>query len=137
MNQWLPSIKEPNYSLSVFLKTLQATHNLPIIYISHDLSTVMHFADEVIVLDNGRLLSQGSPKTVLPTITTSKAQNRTDIPNTFCGQIIAHSKQKDLPSSAQTASISRFQLSSAPQKASFFSPCMPPTLFFLFSAQRD
>lgn len=46
------------------LKGLQKDHGLAVIFISHDLGVVAHMADEVVVMEKGRVVEQGSANQV-------------------------------------------------------------------------
>lgn len=46
------------------LKRLQKDHDLAVIFISHDLGVVAHMADEVVVMEKGRVVEQGSADAV-------------------------------------------------------------------------
>ncbi|MDO4696832.1 MAG: dipeptide ABC transporter ATP-binding protein [Neisseria sp.] len=46
------------------LDTLQQKHGMTLLYISHDLNLVRRFADEVVVMQNGRIVEQGSAEAV-------------------------------------------------------------------------
>lgn len=43
-----------------FLEQLKASLDIPILYVSHDLSEVTRLADHVVILDQGRLVTQGA-----------------------------------------------------------------------------
>ncbi|MFQ6113727.1 MAG: molybdenum ABC transporter ATP-binding protein [bacterium] len=82
-----------------FLKFLKTIHNelhLPILYVSHDLSNVLNFADRVIILQNGRNIGYGPPYTLLDKMTAPPLISREDIPNIFEVEIVAHHASKGL-----------------------------------------
>ena len=64
-----------------FLKTIHERHQLPILYISHDLTDVINFADEVIVLDQGTVLGQGRPYSLLDKMSSPSLLNYIDVAN--------------------------------------------------------
>ncbi|MFV2028857.1 ABC transporter ATP-binding protein [Neisseria sp. S1] len=47
------------------LSRLQRTHNMTLIYISHDLNLVRRFADDIAVMRRGRIVEQGSAEKVI------------------------------------------------------------------------
>ncbi|MCS4534607.1 ABC transporter ATP-binding protein [Neisseria montereyensis] len=46
------------------LARLQVAHNMTLVYISHDLNLVRRFADDIAVMQNGRIVEQGVTETV-------------------------------------------------------------------------
>lgn len=57
-----------------FLKFLQQIHqrfHLPMVIVSHDLNTVLSFAQEIVLLVNGRLLDAGKPFQVMGSLLTA------------------------------------------------------------------
>ncbi len=48
-----------------FLKKIQKEYQLPILYVSHDLHNVIHFADELLLMEAGRCQAQGNPREIL------------------------------------------------------------------------
>jgi len=44
------------------LQTLQRTHGIALLFISHDLAVVERLCDEIIVLDGGHVVEQGPPQ---------------------------------------------------------------------------
>lgn len=46
------------------IKDLQASHDLAVIFITHDLGVVADMADEIIVMKNGKIVESGTPKTI-------------------------------------------------------------------------
>lgn len=86
-----------------FLKFLKKVHfelSLPIIYVSHDLSNVLNFADQVIILQNGKNIGYGPPYTLLNKMTAPPLISREDIPNIFEVEIISHHASKGLTMAA-------------------------------------
>ena len=53
-----------------FLKKLHRQHNLPMLIVSHDLNTVMSFADEVLFIRDGKIRDAGKPFQVMSTVLT-------------------------------------------------------------------
>jgi molybdate transport system ATP-binding protein len=82
-----------------FLKFLKSIHNrldLPILYVSHDLANVLNFADQVIILQNGRNIGYGPPYALLNKMTAPPLISREDIPNIFEVEIMSHQASKGL-----------------------------------------
>ena len=48
-------------------RTLQARHGFACLFISHDMAAVAHVADRVLVMQDGRVVEQGSPAEILGT----------------------------------------------------------------------
>lgn len=48
-----------------FLERLRNDFNIPVIYVSHSVNEVVRLADNVVILKNGAVISQGSPTEVL------------------------------------------------------------------------
>ncbi len=46
------------------MRRLHRNGNLTIVLIEHDMRVVFHLADRITVLDQGRLLAEGSPKEI-------------------------------------------------------------------------
>jgi len=46
------------------IKNLQKTHNLAVIFITHDLGVALQMADDVLVMEKGRLVEKGSAETI-------------------------------------------------------------------------
>ena len=47
------------------LRNLQTTHNLAVIYITHDLSTVRYFSERIMVMYAGQIVEQGEVNDLL------------------------------------------------------------------------
>ena len=66
-------LDEPLAALDIRLKTrifpyllrIRDVFRIPIIYVTHDITDVTTYCDEVIVLDQGKVLAQGEPRKVL------------------------------------------------------------------------
>ena len=57
------------------MKEIQNKNNISMIYITHDLATAKHFADDILILKSGRVIESGSIKQILsnPTDSYTKA----------------------------------------------------------------
>ncbi len=52
-----------------FLKKLSRRWNLPMVIVSHDINTILSFADEIVFIRNGKLREAGKPFQVVNTLT--------------------------------------------------------------------
>ena len=48
-----------------YLRRIRDTFQIPIIYVTHDITDVLTLCDEVVVLDKGKVVSQGVPREIL------------------------------------------------------------------------
>jgi molybdate transport system ATP-binding protein len=48
-----------------YLKEIHRELGIPMVYVSHNVSEIVHLADQVIVLDRGRVVADGAPRSVL------------------------------------------------------------------------
>ena len=53
------------------MKEIQKKNNISMIYITHDLATAKHFADNILILNSGKIIESGSIKQVLTNPTNS------------------------------------------------------------------
>ena len=53
------------------MKEIQNKNNISMIYITHDLATAKHFADNILILNSGKIIESGSIKQVLTNPTNS------------------------------------------------------------------
>lgn len=56
---------EGTYSLYKLLSDLNQEHGITILVVEHDIATVLPYADQFILLENGQLIFNGTPKSVL------------------------------------------------------------------------
>lgn len=73
-----------------FLKSIHEKYRLPILYVSHDLSQVLTFAEQVIILQEGKMIGYGPPYSLLEKMTAAPLISGEDIPNIFEMQILKH-----------------------------------------------
>lgn len=73
-----------------FLKTIHKKYDLPIIYVSHDLAQVLNFADQVVMLREGRIIGYGPPYSLLDKMTAAPLVSGEDIPNIFEVKLLKH-----------------------------------------------
>lgn len=62
-----------------YLESLQARFSLPTIYVSHSVDEILRLADEVIVLDAGRVHAQGATRSVLNDLHPALVGSRFDV----------------------------------------------------------
>ncbi|MFQ5602299.1 MAG: molybdenum ABC transporter ATP-binding protein [bacterium] len=79
-----------------FLKDIHQQFDLPIIYVSHDLSNVLNFADQVILLQDGKCVGYDSPYQLLNRMTAPPLISREDIPNIFECTVVSQDVAKGL-----------------------------------------
>jgi len=77
-----------------FLKRIHREFHLPILYVSHDLSSVINFADTLIILDKGRAIAQGKPQEHLDKLSPARLVASGDIPNVIETSIRSHDPKK-------------------------------------------
>ncbi len=73
----------------VFLRRIQEELALPIIYVSHDVSSVMNFARKLVVIEGGRTGVHGTPADHLPRLVSPNLVSTGDIANVFETRITA------------------------------------------------
>jgi len=77
-----------------FLKSIHKTYNLPILYVSHDLAQVLNFADQIVMLREGRIIGYGSPYSLLDKMSAAPLVSGEDIPNIFEVKVLKHDPQR-------------------------------------------
>ncbi len=73
-----------------FLRDIHRKFQLPILYVSHDLSNVLNFADAVVILKDGKSSGYGPPYALLDKMAAPPLVSREDIPNIFEVTVAAH-----------------------------------------------
>ena len=79
-----------------FLKEIHRKFELPILYVSHDLANVLNFADEVVILKNGRNIGYGRPYAQLDKMTAAPLVASADIANILEMTVTADKSSKGL-----------------------------------------
>ncbi len=91
MDEPLAAVDLPTrLALLAELKTIQRRFELPILYVSHDLAMVMNLADEVLLMNAGRIAAQGPPGEVLAGFLSSSLLPGETIRNLLEGRVVAH-----------------------------------------------
>lgn len=78
-----------------YLESLCAESGIPIVYVSHSLREVARLADSIILMDQGRIVSQGLTQDVLNTINTSHHLSG-DIENLLNAKLVGHDPEYSL-----------------------------------------
>jgi branched-chain amino acid transport system ATP-binding protein len=55
---------QETYEVTKLVRRLHQSGNFTIVLIEHDMRVVFHLADKISVLDRGRLLAEGTPKSI-------------------------------------------------------------------------
>jgi molybdate transport system ATP-binding protein len=84
------------YSFLIFLQKLHRELGLPMVYVSHDLPSVLSFADEVVILNNGRNVGQGPPLSVLSESASTPLIGQAEIPNILEVVVSSQDSQKGI-----------------------------------------
>lgn len=82
------------YLLLKFIQEIHLELGVPILYVTHDVSTVLTFADRVIVLKNGESLGYDVPYAMLSALLAEPLVPYEDIPNILNVTIAQHDRQK-------------------------------------------
>ncbi len=97
MDEPLAALDLPTrYSLLKFIKEIHVELNVPVLYVTHDVTQVLTFADKVIVLKNGRFSGYGTPFSLLNEMFSGPLVPYEDIPNIFEATLTAHDKEKQI-----------------------------------------
>ncbi len=95
MDEPLAALDQPTrLSFLTFLKQIHERFHLPILYVSHDIANVINFADEVVLLKNGRIDGYGPPAAVLDRITAPPLVSRQDIANVLQAVVRNHDRDR-------------------------------------------
>jgi len=94
------------YALLKFIKHIHQELTLPILYVSHDVSHVLTFADEVVVLRHGRIIGCGPPNAMLDELISGPLVPYEDVPNILDATVTSH----DLEKHVSFANTERLQL---------------------------
>ncbi len=79
-----------------FLKEIHQTFKLPILYVTHDLASVLNFAEEVIILRNGKNVGYGRPYELLDKMTAAPLVSSADIANVLELEVTADKSSKGI-----------------------------------------
>ncbi len=56
--------EQETYDVTQLIRRLHRDHNLTIVLIEHDMRVIFHLADRITVLDQGKLLAEGTPEEI-------------------------------------------------------------------------
>jgi molybdate transport system ATP-binding protein len=73
-----------------FIDRLSAAFAVPILYVSHAIDEILHFADDLVVMENGRVLAAGSIEQVLSDVDLSPITGRQDAGAVLLVTVIDH-----------------------------------------------
>lgn len=97
MDEPLASLDQPTrLSFLIFLKSIHQKFNLPILYVTHDIASVINFADEVLILKEGKIVGYDKPMRLLAQLQTRPLAAGEDITNIFKLEIIRQSKSRGI-----------------------------------------
>lgn len=97
MDEPLAALDQPaRLAFLRFLKKIHGQWQLPILYVTHDLSSVLNFAEEMVMIEAGRLVGQGPPYALLPQISAPPLTAHEDIANVLDVQVVAHEPAKGI-----------------------------------------
>ncbi len=72
------------------LRDIHERFRLPMLYVSHDLATVLNIADEVLLMQKGRITGQGAPETVLADYISTGLLATETVRNIIHGHVVRH-----------------------------------------------
>lgn len=79
-----------------YLRRIRDKYGIPILYVTHDLTDILALADEVVVLDKGRVRAQGAPLQVLAEIDSDPSWEGAGVENLLEGVVEEHLEGKGL-----------------------------------------
>ena len=79
-----------------FLKEIYRKFKLPILYVTHDLASVLNFADEVVILQNGKNIGYGRPYAQLDQMIAAPLVSSADIANIIEMKVTSDKSSKGL-----------------------------------------
>ncbi len=76
----------------VYLKRVLDAFDIPAIYVSHSISDIVYLCEDVIVLDDGRVIAQGAPATVITGRGVLSDQHLRELENVFPARLLGADK---------------------------------------------
>ena len=76
------------------LRRIRDAFQIPIIYVTHDITDVLTLCDEVVVLEKGRVVSQGAPRDILKTRAMIERFLLGPLENVLEGVVLSQEKEK-------------------------------------------
>ena len=77
-----------------YLSRIRDTFQTPIVYVTHDITDVLTLCDEVIVLDKGKVISQGAPREILKARAMIERFLLSPMENVLEGVVFSQEKEK-------------------------------------------
>ncbi len=79
-----------------FLKNIHARLEIPILYVTHDLASVVNFAHQVVLLKSGQQIAVGEPLVLLAKMAAPPLISQEDITNIFEAEVIQDDADKGI-----------------------------------------
>ena len=99
------------------IKGLQKNHNLAVIFITHDLGVAAQMADDVLVMEKGRLIEQGATETIFKNPTQDYTKKLLNAVLTSAKPVNSFAKRDEAP----LLEVKNLQVGYASHSGSFFS----------------
>lgn len=97
MDEPLAAIDQPSkLAIIIELQKIRAAFDLPILYVSHDIGTVLNIASHIVLMDAGKIISEGNPFDVLADYVTKPMITNEEIRNIVEAEIIKHYDAKGI-----------------------------------------
>ena len=71
------------------LTTIHRTLNLPMLYVSHDIHSVMGWAEQVLLMEKGKIVATGSPREILPRMMRAHPPGEAVVPNLLRATVVS------------------------------------------------
>ena len=71
-----------------YLKEIHRELGIPMVYVSHNVSEIVYIADQVVVLDRGKVVAEGPPRTVLLSQAIGQPADFEDVENYLSGTLV-------------------------------------------------
>jgi molybdate transport system ATP-binding protein len=95
MDEPLAAIDQPSkLAIIVELQRIRKAFDLPILYVSHDIGTVLNIASHVVLMDAGKVIAEGKPFDVLADYVSKPMITNEEIRNIVEAEIIRHHDAK-------------------------------------------
>ena len=79
-----------------YIERINSTFDIPVLYVSHDISEVLYLADDTLVLQEGKLIGRGDPQSILGDSAVLSLAGASHIENIFPARIISRSSDTGL-----------------------------------------
>ncbi len=71
-----------------YIERINRTFDIPVLYVSHDISEVLYLADDTLVLQEGKLIGRGDPQSILGDTAVLSLAGASHIENIFPARIV-------------------------------------------------